>query len=149
MRLYTARVLTTDSVFADLWSDGDVCDIFYWCYISIAFSAMEVSMAAEILDVPFDALNDTCIGLTHCGLVTPFGDIYVGQHWPWQWLDAWQHQVITWSNDEFSLVQFMVLTGKQFISRRVIKILSCIISLKYVLLQLLPHFMMDKDLIWC
>ena len=45
-------------------------------------------MAAELLDVLFDALNDTCMGLTHCGLVAPSGDIAVGQHLLRQWLDA-------------------------------------------------------------
>ena len=39
---------------------------------------MEVFMAAELLDVPFDAMNDTCMGLTYCSLVTPSGDIAVG-----------------------------------------------------------------------
>ena len=34
-------------------------------------------MAAELLNVPFVALNDTCMGLTHCSLVTPSVDITV------------------------------------------------------------------------
>ena len=39
--------------------------------------------------------------LTHCGLVTPYGDIDLGQHSSRQWLVAWQHQAITWTNVDF------------------------------------------------
>ena len=44
--------------------------------------------------------------LTHCGLVTPFGDIDLGQHWLRQWLGAWRHQAITWTNVALSSVRF-------------------------------------------
>ena len=37
--------------------------------------------------------------LTHCGLVTRYGDIHLGQHWR---LEAWRHQAITWTNVKFS-----------------------------------------------
>ena len=33
---------------------------------------------------------------THCGLVTPYGDIDLGQHWLRWRLDAWRHQANTW-----------------------------------------------------
>ena len=36
--------------------------------------------------------------LMHCGLMTPYGDRDLGQHWLRQWLVAWRHQVITWTN---------------------------------------------------
>ena len=42
-----------------------------------------------------------CLGLnvlTHCGLVTPYGNIDLGQHLLRYWFVAWQHQVITWTN---------------------------------------------------
>ena len=42
--------------------------------------------------------------LTHCGLVTPYGTINVGQHWLSWWLIAWQHQAITWTNVDLSSV---------------------------------------------
>ena len=32
--------------------------------------------------------------LTHCGLVTPYGDIGLGQHWVSQWLVVWWYQAI-------------------------------------------------------
>ena len=35
--------------------------------------------------------------LTHCGLVTPYGDINLWQHWLRQWLAAWRHQAIAWT----------------------------------------------------
>ena len=40
--------------------------------------------------------------LTQCGLVTPYGDRDLGQHWLWQWLVAWRHQAITWTNVDLS-----------------------------------------------
>ena len=41
--------------------------------------------------------------LTHRSLVSPYGVIYLGQHWFRLWLGAWWHQGITWSNvDTFS-----------------------------------------------
>ena len=43
--------------------------------------------------------------LTHWGLVTPFGDIDLGQHWLRQWLAAWWHQAITWTNADLSSVR--------------------------------------------
>ena len=43
--------------------------------------------------------------LTHCGLVTPYGDMELGQHWLRQWLVAWRHQAITWTNVDSSSVR--------------------------------------------
>ena len=37
-------------------------------------------------------------GLTHWGLLMPYGDIDLGQHWLRLWLDAFRHQAITWTN---------------------------------------------------
>ena len=34
------------------------------------------------------------IGGTRCGLVTPHGDVELGQHWLRKWLVAWRHQAI-------------------------------------------------------
>ena len=43
--------------------------------------------------------------LTPCGLVTPYGDINLGQHWLRQWLVAWRHQAITWTSVDLSSVR--------------------------------------------
>ena len=40
--------------------------------------------------------------LTHCGLVTPYGDTDLDQHWLLQWLVARQHQAITRNNADVS-----------------------------------------------
>ena len=40
--------------------------------------------------------------ITHCGLVTPYGGRDLGKHWFRQWLVAWRHQVITWTNVDLS-----------------------------------------------
>ena len=35
--------------------------------------------------------------LTHCGRMTPHGDIDLGKHWLRYWLVTWWHQAITWT----------------------------------------------------
>ena len=40
----------------------------------------------------------------HCGLVTPYGNRDLDQHWL-RWLVAWWHQAITWTNVDWSLVK--------------------------------------------
>ena len=82
-------------------------------------------------------LNDTCMGLTHRGLVTPFGDIDRCQHLLRQWLDAWQHQGIVWTNADYHLWSSSG-THLREILQRVVKLLFCVISLKYILLKLPP-----------
>ena len=43
--------------------------------------------------------------ITHHGLVMPYDDIYVGQHWLRKWLVAWWHQAITGTNVDLSQVR--------------------------------------------
>ena len=43
--------------------------------------------------------------LTHWGLVMPYGDRELCQHWLRQWLVAWRHQAITWTNIDLSSVR--------------------------------------------
>ena len=43
--------------------------------------------------------------LIHCGLATPYGDRDLGLHWLMQWLVAWRHQAITWTNVDWSSVK--------------------------------------------
>ena len=76
--------------------------------------------------------------LTHCGEVTPYGDIGLGQHWLRYWLAAWQHQAITCTNINFSLVWFCCIDLRA-ISQWVPKLPFCIMHLKNMLLKLLPH----------
>ena len=43
------------------------------------------------------------IPLTHYGLLPPFGDIDLGQHWLGWWLVAWWHQAMhCWANGDLS-----------------------------------------------
>ena len=42
---------------------------------------------------------------THCGLVTPYGNRDLGQHWIRQWFVAWWHQAIIWTNVDWSSVK--------------------------------------------
>ena len=44
------------------------------------------------------------LGSTHCGMVMPYGDIELGQHWLRAWFVAWWHQAITWTNVDWPSV---------------------------------------------
>ena len=74
------------SNFADMkWKLADVED----STSAILADAHDVALIPEIL-----------LGglLTHCGLVTPYSDIDLGQHSLRLWLDAVRQQAITWAN---------------------------------------------------
>ena len=43
--------------------------------------------------------------LTHCGLVTPYGNKDLDQHWLREWHVAWRLQAITWTNVDLSSVR--------------------------------------------
>ena len=45
------------------------------------------------------------------------GDIDLGQQWLRQWLDAWQHQAIIWTNVDFSLVRVCGIHWRNFTAR--------------------------------
>ena len=105
----------------DGWTDP--YQIFTDVMYRLCFSIKEVPMAAELLDILFGALNDTCIGLTHCSLVTAFGHLM-------------PDSLPTLNSHLWSLPG---------IHQSVIKLSFCIISLKYVLL--LPLFLNDNGLV--
>ena len=42
---------------------------------------------------------------TPCGLMTPYGNTDIGQHWLRLLLVAWRHQAITWTSVDFSSVR--------------------------------------------
>ena len=47
--------------------------------------------------------------LTHCSLSAQYGEIYLCQHCLRYWLVAWQHQAITWTNEDSSFMKFCAL----------------------------------------
>ena len=53
----------------------------------------------------FPKINAAGQGLTHCGLVTPYGGMDLGQHWFREWLVAWRHQAITRTNVDLSSIR--------------------------------------------
>ena len=99
--------------------------------------------------MPSSSLNSTCLvqnianirggellkfrtiisPLTHCGLVTPYGDIDLGQHWLKKSLVAWWNQAITWANVDFLLMGFRGIHLRE-ISHHVVMLLFCIMSFK-------------------
>ena len=46
-----------------------------------------------------------------------FDNIYLGQHWPRQWLVDWWQHIITWTNVDLSSVRSMAFTWGQFHKR--------------------------------
>ena len=56
--------------------------------------------------------------LTHCDLVMPYGDIDLGQHWLREWLVAWRHQAIIWTNVGLSSVRSIVIHLSEGFLRR-------------------------------
>ena len=70
----------------------------------INYHFLRVKKWATVFYVPQNKLAHK--GLTHCGLVTPYDDIYVGHHWHRQQLVALLHQAIIWTNVDLSLVRF-------------------------------------------
>ena len=67
-----------------------------------------------------------------------YGDIDLGQHWLRWWLVAWQYQAITWTIVDFPLITFCGI-HMGAISQCVLKLLFCIMSLKFIVLKLLPQ----------
>ena len=47
--------------------------------------------------------------LSHCGILTPYGDINLGQYWLRYWLVAWRHQAITWINVDLPYIRSAVI----------------------------------------
>ena len=68
-----------------------------------AYSCVHLKKKVSIVS-GFQAIRQ--IYSTHCGLVTPYVNIDLGQHWLKQWLGAWWHQAMTWNNVDFSLLRF-------------------------------------------
>ena len=92
----------------ELMSNGCLRTIFSLAYFTIYIHISLIPIHPQWID--------TC-RLTHCGLVTPYYDINLGQYWFRKWLAAWQHQPNTWTfGDLLIIVQWHSsegnLTGK-------------------------------------
>ena len=70
-------------------------------------------------------------GSTHCGLGVSYDDINLGQHWLRQWLVAWWHQAITWTNVDLSLARICGICLRAIL-QWVHKVLLCM-SFKIIL----------------
>ena len=67
------------------------------------------------------------------------------QHWFRLWFVAWWHQAITWTIVNFSLMRFCGICPRA-ISQQVPKLLFCTMTLKIILLKLLPHLPVANEL---
>ena len=71
--------------------------------------------------------------LTHCDLVTSsYGDVDLGQHWFRQWLPAWRHQNITWTNVDFSSKVFCGSHPRAISHKNAYELKSVCVSRLYV-----------------
>ena len=61
--------------------------------------------SGQFVELTLCSLSPRANVLTHFGLVTPYGDIDLGQHWLRQWHVVWRHQAITWANIDSSSVK--------------------------------------------
>ena len=81
-----------------------------------------------VVCVWMDLMKKMSINLTHCGLVTPYREIDLGQYWVRSWLIAWWPQTITWTNFDWSSREF------------------CGIQLKAISQKMLKTFILDMSL---
>ena len=86
-------------------------------------------------------------GLTHCGLVTPYGVGNLSQHWLRQWLVAWRHQAITRTNVDWSSVKSNDIHIRE-ISQEVRQPSITKIRLKITYLKFHLNFPGANDLQW-
>ena len=76
--------------------------------------------------------------LIHRGLVIPNGNTDLGQRWIRQWLAAWRHQAITWTNVDLSSMEFCGIRLRS-ISQEILKISTYKMSSWNALVKLFPH----------
>ena len=81
--------------------------------------------------------------LTHWGLVTPYGNKDLVQHWFRQWLVAWRHQAITWTNVDLSSVEFCGM----HLTTILLTVAIHEMSSKIIFLKLQPHVPGANELI--
>ena len=90
----------------------------------------------------------TTFSLTHCGLVTPYGDRDWGQHGLRQWLVAWRHQAITWTNVDWSSVKSSDVHMRA-VSQEIPQPLTTKISLKITRIKFTLDLPEANELMWC
>ena len=66
---------------------------YIWWYATVRLNTQSTSFQMIYSDV------------TPCVLVTLYGDTDLAQNWLRQWLVAWRHQAITWTNVDLSWVR--------------------------------------------
>ena len=71
----------------------------------------------------------------------------LGQHWLRQWLVAWWHQVITWTNVDLSSVEFCGIHLTTILLVALINVSNHEMSSKIIFLKLQPHLPGPDELI--
>ena len=110
------------------------CHWLLWGEFTSEFPAQMASNAKKISiwwrhHAEAKACNSLSTGLTHYGLVKPYGDIYLGQYWFREWLVVWWHQAITWAIDDWLSMRSSGF-HKREISQEMLKIFTLDMNLK-------------------
>ena len=86
--------------------------------------------------------------LTHWGLVTPYGDRDLGQHWLRWWLVAWPHQAITWTIVDLSSVRVIHLraSSQEIPQPSITEIIWKMNSFKFPRGQWVKQYYKDKSI---
>ena len=120
-QLIVSRVfmLTFQNIFCLLDSNVKCQTLCIHCVLYVFFQLLSVWYHHYH---QIEKLTHCDMRLTHWGLVTPYDDIDMGQHWLQQWLAAWRHQAINRTNIE--LLHLMVTVFLSVISRQNLKVNS-------------------------
>ena len=81
--------------------------IITWCIPILPENKVSIKIVQrpDWCDSSVQTSSPSFPSLTPWGLVTPYGDRDLGQHWLRQWLIACRYQAITWTNVDLSLVK--------------------------------------------
>ena len=100
------------SIYHHKRQNWQVCDKRFSVHFKDPYLKIKIVKTCKIScewgkEVTYSAHNVCSISwcLTHWGLVTPYGVEDLDQHWFRQWLVAWRHQAITWTNVDLSPVR--------------------------------------------
>ena len=83
------------------------------------FKQVSSIMATKKFDILSNCF-DIIVTKTHWGIMMPYNNIDLGQHWLRWWLVAWRQQAITWTNADLSSIRFCCI-HLTAISREVLK----------------------------
>ena len=105
LEIISNQIYTYLGLISRLWNHILCLKSFAWTCKLIITTAAPMNLMTNYR-LPSDNQLGVKEELAHCGLVTPYDDRDLGQHWFRQWLAAWRHQAITWTNVDLSSIAY-------------------------------------------